>query len=457
MTPGRLHCVALLLCAGLFTVGCGDGAGPDTDGTGQFWDAGTGRYLMVHMTGGSPPYRYIDPANGVGTDLDSLTLELRVDGRYRIVVFPHGVTNRPTYHGYWAASGADLGLASLDPNGTHTTGTIGAQVQIANVQALMPDLEFFGIGTGPGVPIAIDFERTRDEPIELDYARSRLITGDGVAALAVGPDGTVLAIGSELPYLFHAAMPFTLPAARWVLANDLRDVAVAPDGGTAFLVHDGSSIIFYDLATATSVGSVSFPGQPIRVRQAGGRLFATVGVPAAPDSVYRVDPVTRAIVARAELPFAAQGLAVSDDGSKVYVGGGNALAVYDGATLTLIGVLPIAATASGIALSADGGTVYVSHAGSSIDVWDLATATQTATFAVPGTIVDIERQPGTGYVFASSSPWPGTSGGSVYRVNPANPSDSRTYLTDGVPGRIAFSLSGSALVANQRGWVDELW
>lgn len=452
MTRARLRLVAFVLVA----AGCSDGSGPSAGGTGEFWDAGTGRYRMVHMTGGSPPYRYIDPANNIGTDLDSLVLDLRVDGTYRIVLYPDGVVHRPSYGGYWAGSGTELALASLDQNGTHTTGTIGAPLSIADVQAIMPDITWYGIGTGPGVPITIDFERTRDEPIMIGYARSRLITGDGVSGLAVTSDGAVLATGTTRPYLFHATMPFTLPPARWTLFNVVKDMAVAPTSGTVFLVQESPSIAVYDLATGTSVGAVWLPDQPLRVGQGGGRVFATVHMNTGPDLIYRIDPETRTPLAHATVPSYSQGLAVSKDGSRVYVTNGSALVEYDGETLAQLRSLPIASSGIGLALSADGGTVYISHDGATLEAWNLATGTRTATFAVPGNIVDIGCQPGTGHVFVTSSPSWGTSGGSVTRVDPANPTDLQTYPTDGVPRRITFSATGSALIANQNGWIDEL-
>jgi DNA-binding beta-propeller fold protein YncE len=452
MTRTRLRLVVCLVVA----AACSDGSGPSTGGTGEFWDAGTGRYRMVHMTGGSPPYRYIDPANHVGTDLDSLVLDLRVDGTYGIVLYPDGVAHRPSYRGYWAGSGSELALASLDQDGRNTTGTIGAQLSIADVQAIMPDLTWSGIGIGPGVPVTIDFERTRDEPITIGYARSRLITGDGVSGLVVTADGTVLASGSPCPCLFHATMPFTLPPAQWSLFYTVRDIAVAPTSGSVFLVQDRPSIAVYDVATGTSVGAVWLPDQPLRVGQGGGRLFATVHMNTGPDLIYRIDPDARTTLAHATVPSYSQGLVVSDDGSRVYVTNGSSLVEYDGETLAQLRTLPIASSGIGLALSADGGTIYLSHDGATLEAWDLATGTRTATFAVPGNVFDIGRQPGTGHVFVTSSPPWGIRGGSVTRVDPANPSDIQTYQTDGIPRRIAFSASGTALIANQGGWIDEL-
>ena len=448
MLFSRIHRVLAAVTAAALAAACSDGTGPSDSG-GAFWGAASGWYTLVHMTGGPPPYRYLDPANRIGTDLDSLNLRLSPDGTYLITLYPHGITARPTFHGYWSPTDSLLTLLSLD-GGTITNGSADrGEVTIHNVGALMPGFEFGGgLGTGPGVPTDFDLEREgSDNGTVAGLDESRLLVGKALVGLAVSPEGAVVATAPGDHRFVHASLPFRHPAPVSDAGENPMDVAFGPGNGLAYVTESiAGALGVYDVASGARVAGIAIPGSPLRVRAGGGALFVTTSNGA--DSIFRVDPATRQITARAVAPVP-NALAVSDDGTRIYVGGGNGSVLEYDAALTLLRSLAIPASGNALALSADGGTIYITH-GTGVEAWSLGTGTLTAAFQVPPDVFDIALQPVTGTIFVSQG------GGGVYRLNPAQPTDVVRYEAGGKPRRIGFTAAGNAVVANEGGWIDVL-
>ena len=74
------------------------------------------------------------------------------------------------------------------------------------------------------------------------------------------------------------------------------------------------------------------------------------------------------------------GIAVSPDGSKVYVTNeySNTVSVIDTATNTVTATVPVESYPSGVAVSPDGTRVYVVNEGGTVSVIDTVTNTVTA-------------------------------------------------------------------------------
>ena len=103
------------------------------------------------------------------------------------------------------------------------------------------------------------------------------------------------------------------------------------------------------------------------------------------NTVSVIDTATDTISATIPVGLAPEGVAVSPDGSKVYVTNlnSNTVSVIDTATDTVNATIPVGLAPFGVAVSPDGSKVYVTHNESStISVIDTATNTVSATITV---------------------------------------------------------------------------
>lgn len=430
---------------------CGDSTGPSKGG---FWSEASGRYRLTYMSGAQPPWRYVAPGSAISTDVDSVMLRLHPDGNYAIDFYLRAVHTQPTYKGYWASTDGALTFLPLG-KGSMTMGSLnGDKATISTVSALMP-----GLSLPNGTQTDFEFHRAgNDREITDSFIKARLLTGDTFGAIAVTADNTVLALAAAQHHLIRAAMPFRMPPPITDMDAAPTDMILAPDGTAMFMAELADGIGIYDIVTGQPTGRIRLSGAVKRIRANGSGLFATVGYQYGTDSVFRIDPATHMVATRALAPKYSTGLAVTEDGMRVYVGSSyGTVEEFDGATLDSLRTLAIPTTGGALTLSADGRTIYISHndfVTSGLEAWDLATNTMTLHISVPGDIFDIARQPGTGQIYVSRGTYNGI--GSVYRINPADPADESVIVTRGQPQRIAFTAEGNPVVANAKGWIDVL-
>jgi hypothetical protein len=441
--------VMLLVTA--LAAGCGDGTGP-SDGAEGIWSAASGRYRLVYMSGAQPPWRYVDPAGSISSDVDSAMMYLHPDGRYTMEFYLSPSMARPTFRGYWSPDGGQLAFLYL-PHGKGglTSGAASAhELTISPVSPLMPGIEFPN-----GYQTDFDFKRVgNDREVVDSFVQNRLLTGLTLTGVVMSDDDMVLAVAPLERKLVRSRVPFQVPAASSPAGAQALDIAIAPGGTEAFLANgDAGEVGIYAVATGARTGSVKLPGIVLRVWSGGSAIFALTFQPPTVDSLLRIDAVTHAVTARVAIHGGS--VAVSNDGSRVYAGADTGgIQELDGATLEPLRVLDIPATGGVMALSEDAATLFIGRDGDKIEGWDLATGMQTLNVAVTGDIHDIASQPGTGMLYVSREQF--TGGGSVYRINPLDPADVSVYNTGGLPSRIAFTASGAPLVANGFGWIDML-
>lgn len=108
----------------------------------------------------------------------------------------------------------------------------------------------------------------------------------------------------------------------------------------------------------------------------GTRLYV-----AARRDVAVIDPAARKVVAR--IPTPARGIALSADGTRAYVNNDRGVSVIDTATNAVIADIPIAGTRGGLAVSPDGTRAYVTTA-DGVTVIDTAANAVNTTIAVSG-------------------------------------------------------------------------
>ena len=104
------------------------------------------------------------------------------------------------------------------------------------------------------------------------------------------------------------------------------------------------------------------------------------------DTVSVIDTTTNTVTATISVPGVGFGVAVTSDGSKVYVASGAGLSVIDTATNTVTATIPAASGdqgLGGVVVTPDGGKVYASLGTGTVSAIDAATEAVTATIAIP--------------------------------------------------------------------------
>lgn len=135
-------------------------------------------------------------------------------------------------------------------------------------------------------------------------------------------------------------------------------------------------------------------------------------------------------------------LAVSPDGSRLYVGSNGALSVIDTATSTIVATISVyAGTATGVAVSPNAQLVYVVGAG-----YGLGSVYSTSTYLSVGDFLTYGSPTGVAVAPDGSTLWVASNGGFVeYDLNPASLSYNDDVLVSSADARaIAVAPDGTA-------------
>lgn len=129
---------------------------------------------------------------------------------------------------------------------------------------------------------------------------------------------------------------------------------------------------------------------------------------AAGDNIHVIDPTTNQVTGLIEGIEAPHGLTIAPDGKRIYVTNEslNTLDVVDTKTLTVFKRIPLSGNPNNVAVTKDGSKVYVAinEAPGAVDVIDATTLTNVKSIAVEGSIHNVYTTPDSSHVFAGSIP-----------------------------------------------------
>ena len=156
-------------------------------------------------------------------------------------------------------------------------------------------------------------------------------------------------------------------------------VAVDAQGARVYVTSPPDTLITIDAATTSVVSTVTMAATQVAASPASTRVYVTGGT-----FVSVVDATTGTVTATIPACFSPQGVAVNRTETRAYVAcfAESAVAVLDTVQNQLLAKVPVGAQPRHIALSPDGTRVYVTT-GSSVDVISAATQTVVAQIAVP--------------------------------------------------------------------------
>ena len=225
--------------------------------------------------------------------------------------------------------------------------------------------------------------------------------GVGPQGVAVSPDGTKVYVtneGSDTGAISTVSVIDTATNTVTATVNvgiRPRGIAVTPDGTKVYVMNYGSNnISIIDTANDTVTATVNAENPwGIAISPDRTKVYVTNNG----ENVSVIDTATNTVTGTVSVGGLLDGVAVSPDGTKVYVTNGwykgddgpyyaldiGTVSVIDTATNTITATVGVGSIPSGVAVSPDGTKVYVTNFGSeNVSVIDAATNTVTASVNV---------------------------------------------------------------------------
>ena len=234
------------------------------------------------------------------------------------------------------------------------------------------------------------------------------------------------------------------------VAGDPAQVAFAGTATALVTRRAGSLVGVIDVATHAQTDSIVVPGSPypVRVSNDGATAYVTGGS----TWLYKIDIASRSRVDSVAVPGPALQLALGPGDSLIFVSSelNGTVAEIRTSTMALVQTFTTGGTPQGIAVSSDGSEVYITDETGPLHIWSPASATEVDSIpAITGSF-------GIALSSDGSKLFIGTSGGSIYLVNRVTRAIIHTVHVAGTPRNIAVDpVTGYAIVPNEGGnWID---
>lgn len=229
--------------------------------------------------------------------------------------------------------------------------------------------------------------------------------------------------------------------------NSPQNAVFSPDGRFAYIAAIGGEVDIIDVVSRTVVGTIPISGSAaaLALSADGTRLYVTSD---SGNSITVISTATNHVVGS---PIAVgtnpTGIAVSPDGARVYVlnqGSAN-VSIIDAASKAIIGTVPVGSFSYGITTSPDGSRIYVADQGGSVSVIDAGSKSVVATVSVSGAPLSVAVSPDGSRIYVTTQDnWLAVINAATNTViaNVALPSDSVgvTVTPDGSRVYIAAGL-----------------
>ncbi|MEO8129121.1 MAG: beta-propeller fold lactonase family protein [Bryobacteraceae bacterium] len=151
---------------------------------------------------------------------------------------------------------------------------------------------------------------------------------------------------------------------------------------------------------------MKFLGMLLALTIAASGALRVLQTNSAGDNVHVIDPATNKVVGTIEDIETPHGVAISPDGTRIYVTDETlkSLAVVDAKTMKVLKRIPLSGRPNNLDVTHDGGRVYVAirEAPGAVDVVDSASLTKVKTIAVKGEIHNVYLTPDGKYAVAGS-------------------------------------------------------
>lgn len=249
----------------------------------------------------------------------------------------------------------------------------------------------------------------------------------------------------DLPTLsFDAIIPTAL-------GNTLDGVAFNAQGSTAYVAGASGGLGIIDVASNTLTGTVAppsgFGGAFSVALSPNGNLVYLGGS----DAVFAIDPDAKTVDATIAVGGTANHMALHPTMPFLYVSlvDANQVVEINTQTNTIARTFNVGEVPQGVAVSLDGTELYVAQESGSLTIITLATGAETSVSLGVGAF-GLALSPDGAQLYISAS-----QDGKVVILDRISLAVVKTITTGGGPRRVAFDASGkTAAVANEGGWVD---
>ena len=302
--------------------------------------------------------------------------------------------------------------------------------------------------TAAGVAIPVSFSATVLRPVD----GTSVMLGARPYALAVSHD--VVYVGQlDAAQVTRYNGSSTTPVANIAVGATPTELAFNTAGTKAYVTNQFSNTIsIIDVATNTQTSTIAVTGDPFEVIASpdGNTLYATTNA----NFAYKIDVATRTVTGSIATGQTANGLAISADGSKLYVStraGGTVMEVRT-SDMTPLQTFSPGGTTQQVVLSPDNSELYVVNEEGGLYVSNIATG------ALTQSVTNLGSAPwGMALSPDGSKLWVGLLyTGEVKVFDRATRALTKTWYVGGRPRRIGFLTNGTAVVANEAGYVTWL-
>ncbi|HKW36346.1 MAG TPA: CFI-box-CTERM domain-containing protein [Burkholderiales bacterium] len=399
-------------------------------------------------TPGGPVIRFVNPPGGAAGALVTV-----VGGNFAV----------PASGNALSFGGAGAGL--LDSDTSVLTATVPASSATAPLTLVTP------LGTATS-PLAFN----RDVAFPVATVSASPAAAAGAEALTFSPDGRKVYVANRdaasvslISTVKHVQL-ITQPMGAAVQA-----IAAHPDGRWVYATAGADGIYVLDAGTATHVDTIALTVGGNPVGAGTGTAPIPNGLAISPDGRYLyavdnqsggkvlvVDLQMRSVVASADQGPGMMPLAVAahPGGQKAYfafastpASGGGVVQVFDVATLSPTGQISAGAMPEGIAVTPDGSKVYVANAlDNTVTVIDATTDSPAATIAVGQGPLGVAISPDGSHAYVANE-----SDHSVSVIAVSSDSVATTIPAGGAPVGVAVSPDGSLGYAATSGGTLTEW
>ena len=287
--------------------------------------------------------------------------------------------------------------------------------------------------------------------LDTALAGNRISAVGHPAGAAVSRGGVALVTRTLAVFLTRINLPVRTSTQIRVPLG-LSDVTFDTTGGRAYALDPNGKIQIIDPNAAVDADSIATTGVPTAAVVTGDNAQLLVATDA--DSVTRYDRASFARLGAFPVPAGVSALvrhplnpaliyaAIPDSGLVIE---------YDLPGDSVRRWLPLGGSPDRLAVAVDGSELYATdRTAPSVHVWDLVANASVTTISVAVPAADIAVSPAGTRIWITARAM-----GQVEQIDKATHAVVRTITTSGAPRRIAVSpLDGSAVVANDSGWVD---
>jgi len=195
--------------------------------------------------------------------------------------------------------------------------------------------------------------------------------GLGPSQIAITPNGTRAYVPDQQDSIISVIDIMTNTVVTTIPVAGTAGIAIRPDGTRAYVTSPGSGTVsVLDTATNTVVATISLGTNQnpfeVAISPDGTRAYVTISSPNNFLSV--IDTATNAVVAKVPVGWAPNGVAVTPDGSRVYLAneGSGTVSVFDTATNTVVATIPVGHAPLGVAITPGPPTALTSSLNPSI-------------------------------------------------------------------------------------------